>query len=139
MKAMYGLADHEMGTDSQEFWDRVHPADLPGLRAVLKAHLERRFEQAEAECRVLHKDGSWRWLCVRGRVQFGAGGDAGRDFAMTMRSHHQGAVSMARAELEHGKDPELKKMARKMVGDQEKEIRGLSKWLDRHPPQAAQR
>jgi uncharacterized protein (DUF305 family) len=66
-------------------------------------------------------------------------GDADRDFAMMMRSHHQAAVDMARAEVEHGKDPELKKMARKVISDQEKEIRDLSKWLDRHPPQAAQR
>jgi uncharacterized protein (DUF305 family) len=66
-------------------------------------------------------------------------GDADRDFAMMMRSHHQGAINMARAQLEYGKDPELKKMARKMVDDQEKEIKDLGKWLDRHPPQAAQR
>ncbi|WP_175429850.1 diguanylate cyclase domain-containing protein [Azospirillum argentinense] len=75
MKALYGLADHEMGDDSQEFWDLLHPDDGPVLRAAVQAHLERRSEQVEAECRVRHKDGSWRWLFVRGRAQFGADGE----------------------------------------------------------------
>jgi diguanylate cyclase (GGDEF)-like protein/PAS domain S-box-containing protein len=74
MKGLFGLADHEMGDDSQEFWDRLHPADAPTLRSAVQAHLERRSEQLEAECRVLHEDGSWRWLFVRGRAQFDSGG-----------------------------------------------------------------
>lgn len=61
-------------------------------------------------------------------------GDTDRDFAAMMREHHRGAVNMARAELQHGKDPELKRMARKVVDDQEKEIRQFDKWLERHPP-----
>ncbi|WP_158284254.1 diguanylate cyclase [Azospirillum sp. TSO22-1] len=75
MKALYGLADHEMGDDSREFWDLLHPDDGPDLRAAVQAHLEWRSEQVETECRVLHKDGSWRWLFVRGRAQFGADGE----------------------------------------------------------------
>ncbi len=75
MKAMYGLADHEMGDDSREFWERLHPADAPDLQAAIQAHLERRSEQVEVECRVRHKDGSWRWLFVRGQAQFGADGE----------------------------------------------------------------
>ena len=75
MKALYGFADHEMGDDSREFWDLLHPADAPDLRAAVQAHLERRSEQVEAECRVRHKDGSWRWLFVRGRAQFDADGE----------------------------------------------------------------
>ncbi|WP_085557599.1 CopM family metallochaperone [Azospirillum agricola] len=66
-------------------------------------------------------------------------GDPDHDFATMMRAHHQGAIDMARIELEQGKDAELKKMARKVVEDQTKEIKQLDKWLDRHPPQQAQR
>jgi uncharacterized protein (DUF305 family) len=60
-------------------------------------------------------------------------GDADHDFASMMRSHHQAAVEMAKAEIQYGKNPEMKKMAEKVVADQSKEIKQLDKWLDGHP------
>lgn len=56
-------------------------------------------------------------------------GDTDKDFAMMMRMHHQQAVDMAKAEVQHGKSPELKAMAQKMIKDQQKEIGQLDKWL----------
>lgn len=56
-------------------------------------------------------------------------GDTDKDFAMMMRMHHQQAVDMAKVELQHGKSPELKAMAQKMIKDQQKEIGQLDKWL----------
>lgn len=51
------------------------------------------------------------------------------DFAMMMRIHHQGAIQMSEAELKDGKDPEMKKMARKIISDQKKEIAQFDKFL----------
>jgi uncharacterized protein (DUF305 family) len=62
-------------------------------------------------------------------------GDADRDFASMMRSHHQAAVDMAKVEIQYGKDPAMKKVAEKVVADQSKEIKELDTWLDRHPAQ----
>lgn len=62
-------------------------------------------------------------------------GDADRDFASMMRSHHQAAVDMAKVEIQYGKNPEMKKMAEKVVADQSKEIKQLDTWLGRHPAQ----
>jgi uncharacterized protein (DUF305 family) len=59
-------------------------------------------------------------------------GDTDKDFAMMMRMHHQQAVEMAKAEVQHGKSPELKAMAQKMIKDQQKEIGQLDKWLAKH-------
>jgi uncharacterized protein (DUF305 family) len=59
-------------------------------------------------------------------------GDTDKDFAMMMRMHHQQAVDMAKAEVQHGKSPELKAMAEKMIKDQQKEIGQLDKWLAKH-------
>ena len=56
-------------------------------------------------------------------------GDPDKDFPMMMRMHHQQAVDMAKAEIEHGKSTELKALARKIVADQQKEIAQLDKWL----------
>ena len=59
-------------------------------------------------------------------------GDHDHDFAMMMRSHHQAGLDMAKAELKNGKDPEMKKMAQKIVSDQSKEIKKLDQWLAKH-------
>ncbi|QCG95634.1 DUF305 domain-containing protein [Azospirillum sp. TSA2s] len=60
-------------------------------------------------------------------------GDADQDFARMMAAHHQGAIDMARVELQYGKDPDLKAMAQKMVDDQTKEVQQLQDWLKQHP------
>jgi uncharacterized protein (DUF305 family) len=57
-----------------------------------------------------------------------ATGDADKDFATMMIPHHQGAIDMAKIELQHGKDPKLRAMAEKMIKDQEKEIAELKAW-----------
>jgi hypothetical protein len=51
------------------------------------------------------------------------------DFALMMRMHHQGAISMAEAELKDGKDPQMKKMATAIIATQKKEIATLDKFL----------
>ncbi len=56
-------------------------------------------------------------------------GNADKDFAMMMVPHHEGAVKMAEDELSHGKQFELKKMAQKMIKDQNKEIADFKAWL----------
>src|SRR5690242_5480797 len=60
-------------------------------------------------------------------------GDADHDFAAMMSPHHQGAIDMARAELDHGKDPVLRRMAQDIIAAQEKEIGDLKDWLAKHP------
>ncbi len=58
-------------------------------------------------------------------------GDTDKDFAMMMKMHHQQALEMAKAEVEHGKSPELKAMATKIIKDQTKEIEQLDKWMQK--------
>ena len=54
-------------------------------------------------------------------------GDVDKDFAILMIPHHQGAIDMAKIELEHGKNEELKKMAQAIIDSQAKEIEVLKK------------
>lgn len=55
-----------------------------------------------------------------------------RDFVAMMLPHHQGAVEMAKVQLRFGKDPELRKLARSIIKDQEREIAFMKRWQARH-------
>ena len=58
--------------------------------------------------------------------------DPDHDFAMMMKSHHQGAVKMAQYELDNGEDAEMKAMAQKMKDMQQAEINELTTFLNSH-------
>ena len=69
---------------------------------------------------------------MMGGMQAHPTGDADKDFATMMIPHHQGAIDMARVQLEHGKDPELRRMAQKIIEDQEREISQLRAWQQKN-------
>ncbi|MGQ7794212.1 CopM family metallochaperone [Faunimonas sp. B44] len=59
-------------------------------------------------------------------------GDADRDFARGMIAHHNGAIAMAKILLEHGSDPELRKLAEEVIEAQSEEIEFLQAWLEKN-------
>ncbi len=60
-------------------------------------------------------------------------GNADHDFVAMMLPHHEGAVAMAKVELQYGKDPAMRHMARNIVASQDKEIAEMKTWLAKHP------
>jgi uncharacterized protein (DUF305 family) len=54
------------------------------------------------------------------------------DFRTHMMPHHQGAIAMAKVGLKYANDPETKKMAQKIIDDQEKEVADMQAWLKKN-------
>jgi diguanylate cyclase (GGDEF)-like protein/PAS domain S-box-containing protein len=77
-RSMLGAGDSELRGSPEEWFDRVHPEDLERVRAALSAHLEGLTEHFEHEYRMLHKNGSYRWVLCRGLAVRGTDGRATR-------------------------------------------------------------
>src|SRR4051812_41871380 len=52
-------------------------------------------------------------------------GDVDQDFAALMIPHHQGAIDMAQAELRHGHNEQLRRIAQEIIVEQQQEIAAM--------------
>lgn len=77
-KAMLGYQEDEIQKNLYEWLNRVYADDLEQVRVELSAHLEGLTPYFENEHRLLHKDGSYRWMLSRGQVVRDAAGKAYR-------------------------------------------------------------
>ena len=74
-KALLGYAEEELSARPGEWFDRVHPDDLGDLHAHLALH-HADGATFQLEHRVQHRDGTYRWMLVRGiRTRNRQGGD----------------------------------------------------------------
>lgn len=64
-------------------------------------------------------------------------GDIDRDFAAMMIPHHQGAIEMAQAELRHGSNEQLRRIAQEIIVEQQQEIAAMHLALDQPLPPSA--
>jgi uncharacterized protein (DUF305 family) len=52
-------------------------------------------------------------------------GDVDEDFVATMVPHHRGAIEMAQAELRHGRNEQLRRLAQEIIVEQTQEIAAM--------------
>jgi diguanylate cyclase (GGDEF)-like protein/PAS domain S-box-containing protein len=77
-KAMLGWDDDGIGEAPSEWFDAIHPDDLPRVRAGVDDALAGRKAHFEEEYRIRHRDGSFRWVLGRGFALRGPDGAAYR-------------------------------------------------------------
>jgi diguanylate cyclase (GGDEF)-like protein/PAS domain S-box-containing protein len=65
-QAMLGHDEGAIGGSPDEWFDRVHPEDLAGVKGALSAHLVDVSDHFESEHRMLHRTGVFRWMRCRG-------------------------------------------------------------------------
>jgi PAS domain S-box-containing protein len=78
MRSMLGYDEEEFPNRPGETEKRVHPDDHARWRAMLHGHVTGVTDHLEMEYRMLHKDGSYRWVRDRGVALRRADGKAYR-------------------------------------------------------------
>ncbi len=77
-KEVLGFAEGELPSALASWFERVHPEDVDSLQYELDRHTHGKTPHLEHEHRLKHKDGSWRYVLVRGKGVVGPDGKAVR-------------------------------------------------------------
>ncbi len=64
--AIIGFQDHELSPALSTWLDRIHPEDRARVDTELNVHLAGDTPHFQSEHRVQHKNGTYRWVLVRG-------------------------------------------------------------------------
>ncbi|PYT80696.1 MAG: diguanylate cyclase [Acidobacteria bacterium] len=73
-KAMLGWKEDEIGDGPEEWFNRIHDADRQRVQEEIAAHRSGSTPHFESEHRMLHKDGTFRWMLNRGLAVFDESG-----------------------------------------------------------------
>lgn len=67
-KALLGYGESELSSRIEDAYTRLHPDDLEYVRAAMQDHFDGKTGSYEVEHRIRCKDGSYKWICSRGKV-----------------------------------------------------------------------
>jgi len=65
-KSMLGFQENEISNKPEEWFDRIHDADRARVKNEITAHQNGSTPHFESEHRMLHHDGTFRWMLSRG-------------------------------------------------------------------------
>jgi PAS domain S-box-containing protein len=144
LKWILGFADSEISRRPDDWGSRVHPDDLQESTAKLQECLDGRSDIYETEHRMLHKDGTVKWMLSRGSAIRGADGrvrrlvgtkvditqlksaqDAMRESQAVLRASHDQIQDLA-GRLIESQEVERARIARDLHDDLSQQIAGLS-------------
>jgi hypothetical protein len=103
----------------------ANPNEAPSLAEYLTAICSAAFRSAPPqEARFLSENVRAMSSMMAG-MEIKPSGDVDQDFAAMMIPHHQGAMAMAQAELRHGHNELLRRIAQEIIVDQQQEIAAM--------------
>ena len=115
-KSQIGYAADEIKEDISEWESRIHPDDLPEVLEREQEYINGFTPNYEAEYRLRHKDGSYRWILARGIVLKDPDGQAirmlGCHIDITQQKQNELAISRDIAALKQAEQA-LKKSEEK--------------------------
>ncbi|MEO7557979.1 MAG: EAL domain-containing protein [Gammaproteobacteria bacterium] len=65
-KSMLGCGEDEIGMSPDDWFKRIHAEEVERVRMEIDVHLGGHTPHYESEYRMLHKDGTYRWILCRG-------------------------------------------------------------------------
>src|SRR5262245_10412774 len=68
LKERLGYEDHAFGDDFQDWSSLTHPDDVAPALARVESHIKGETPFYQAEYRMRHRDGTYRWFQSRGSV-----------------------------------------------------------------------
>jgi len=77
-KKMLGYTEDEIAPSPREWFDRVHPDDVPSFQRQLRSHLDGDSEHFRLEHRMRSADGTFLWVLTRGLAVRGPDGRPSR-------------------------------------------------------------
>jgi PAS domain S-box-containing protein len=110
-KAQLGYKDEEIGNDFGEWELRIHPDDAGRVVEGLKAYLKKPSSGFEAEFRMRHKNGSYRWILARAAVLLTEDGQQER-----VLGSQTDITDRKRAEQQHQQVQKLESVGRVAAG-----------------------
>ena len=144
LKSLLGFDDAEISTRPQDWGSRVHQQDLADSGAAVQACLDGHTDTYQVEHRMLHKNGSVRWMLSRGSAIRGADGrvrrlvgtkvditdrkeaeESNREHQAVLRSSHQQIHDLAGL-LIASQEVERARIARELHDDLSQQTAGLS-------------
>jgi hypothetical protein len=103
----------------------ANPTEGPSLAEYITTICSAAFRSAPPqEARFLSENVGAMTRMMAG-MEIKPSGDVDQDFAAMMIPHHQGAIDMAQAELRHGQNEQLRRIAQGIVVEQQQEIAAM--------------
>ena len=103
----------------------ANPTEAPSLADYIATICSAAFRSAPPEeARFLSENVGAMTRMMTG-MEIKPSGDVDQDFAAMMIPHHRGAMDMAQAELRHGHNEQLRRIAQEIIVDQQQEIAAM--------------
>ncbi|MEM6254163.1 MAG: EAL domain-containing protein [Cyanobacteria bacterium P01_D01_bin.156] len=77
-KYLIGLPNETAFNNPDDWLNRIHPEDRPIFEKQLQQHLQYHRSKFRCEYRILHSNGSYRWMLTRGMALWNENGEAYR-------------------------------------------------------------